>query len=196
MRGQHNPTQHTRILSMENLSNKAALRRKLIAARRALPADVKAQADARIVSRLSKWLAANQAPILGAYLQMPGEPDLSALYATLASEGQKLAMPVAVEKNMPLRYALWQPGDALTKDASGTLAPAVRTAFIDADVILVPCVGFTESCLRLGYGGGYFDRTLARSPRPRAIGIAYAFTRVSFEASAYDLALDLIISDE
>jgi 5-formyltetrahydrofolate cyclo-ligase len=68
MRGQHNPTQHTRILSMENLSNKAALRRKLIAARRALPADVKAQADARIVSRLSKWLAANQVPILGAYL--------------------------------------------------------------------------------------------------------------------------------
>ena len=66
----------------------------------------------------------------------------------------------------------------------------------DLYVILVPCVGFTESCLRLGYGGGYFDRTLARSPRPRAIGIAYAFTRVSFEASAYDLALDLIISDE
>jgi len=181
---------------MENLSNKIELRRLLLAARRALPSDVKAQADARITLRLTSWLETHPVTVLGAFLPMPGEPDLSTLYARLIRNGMQMAMPVVVEKNTPLRYALWQPGDALAKDASGTMAPAIRTAFVDADVILAPCVGFTESRLRLGYGGGYFDRTLARSPHPVAIGIAYGFTRVSFEASEYDVALDVLITDE
>lgn len=188
---------------MENLSNsslqKSELRRQLIAARRALPAAEKAQADARIAAHLSSWLAANQTRVLGVFLAMPGEPDLAALYALLVKSGVLLALPVVLEKNTPLRYARWQPGDAVAKDASGTLAPAmapgVQTDFVEPDVVLAPCLGFTASNLRLGYGGGYFDRTLARSPRPVAIGIAYASALVEFAASAHDVALDLIITD-
>lgn len=191
---------------MENLSNssintsagKADLRRMLIAARRALPAAAKAQADARIAIHLSHWLALNQTHqtrVLGVFLQMPGEPDLAALYAQLHDSGVLLAMPVVLEKNTPLRYALWQPGDAVAKDASGTLAPVVRNNFVEPDVVLAPCLGFTASRLRLGYGGGYFDRTLAQVPRPLAIGIAYASAQVEFAASSHDVALDLIITD-
>jgi 5-formyltetrahydrofolate cyclo-ligase len=101
-----------------------------------------------------------------------------------------------MDKNASLRYAAWQEGDALTKDASGTLAPATRTAFMEVDVVLVPCVGFTDTGYRLGYGGGYFDRTLACAPRPTSVGIAYAFTKISFEESLLDIPLDLIITDE
>ena len=168
----------------------------LIAARRALPADVKSQADARIASRLSKWLEGRPARVLGAYLPLAGEPDLSMLYQQFTAAGLQLAMPVVMEKNMPLRYAAWREGDALSKDASGMMAPATRTAFIEVDMVLVPCVGYTEAGYRLGYGGGYFDRTLAVSPRPMAIGIAYAFTKTSFATSGFDIALDQIITDE
>ena len=184
---------------MENSTNKFAekldLRRRLIAARRALPASVKAQADRHIAAHLSRWLALNQVHILGVYLPMPGEPDLTTLYASLHESGVTLAMPLVLEKNTALRYATWQPGDMMSKDASGTLAPLARTGFVEPEVVLAPCLGFTATRLRLGYGGGYFDRTLARTPRPVAIGIGYASAQVVFEASAHDVALDLIITD-
>ena len=61
--------------------------------------------------------------------------------------------------------------------------------------MLAPCLGFTETRLRLGYGGGDFDRTLAQTPRPLSVGIAYAFTKVVFAADVFDIALDVILTD-
>lgn len=181
--------------SMKTPPAKADLRKTLIAARKAMHADLKAQADARIANHLSAWLDAHQVKVLGAYVAMAGEPDLSALYAVLPERGVQVAMPVVLEKNQPLHFVLWQPGDALVRDASGTLAPAERIGFVTPDAVLAPCVGFTETRLRLGYGGGYFDRTLAQTPRPLAVGIAYAFSRVDFAADAFDIALDEILTD-
>jgi len=180
---------------MKTSPAKADLRKELIAARKAMNADVKAQADARIAAQLLIWLEAHQVHVLGAYLPMAGEPDLSSLYAVLPERGIQVAMPVVLEKNQPLCFVHWQAGDALVRDASGTLAPADRTRFVTPDTVLAPCVGFTETRLRLGYGGGYFDRTLAQTPRPRAVGIAYAFTKVAFDADAFDIALDAILTD-
>lgn len=174
---------------------KADLRKELIAARKAMTVDVKAQADARIAARLSAWLDAHQVRVLGAYLPMAGEPDLLSLYATLPGRGIQVAMPVVLEKNQALRFVLWQAGDALVRDASGTMAPADRTHFVTPDAVLAPCLGFTETRLRLGYGGGYFDRTLAQTPRPLSVGIAYAFTKVVFAADVFDIALDVILTD-
>lgn len=180
---------------MKTPAKKADLRKELIAARKAMQPDVKAQADARIAAQLSAWLDAHQVQVLGAYLPMAGEPDLLPLYAALPERGMRVAMPVVLEKNQPLRFVYWQAGDALARDASGTLAPADRTHFVTPDAVLAPCVGFTETRLRLGYGGGYFDRTLAQATRPRAVGIAYAFSQVSFNADAFDIALDVILTD-
>lgn len=174
---------------------KADLRKELIAARKAMTADAKAQADARIAAQLSAWLDAHQVRVLGAYLPMAGEPDLLSLCAALAGRGIQVAMPVVLEKNQPLRFVLWQAGDALARDASGTMAPADRTRFVAPDAVLAPCLGFTETGLRLGYGGGYFDRTLAQTPRPLSVGIAYAFTKVVFAADVFDIALDVILTD-
>ena len=180
---------------MKTNTVKADLRRELIAARKAMSADVKAQADLRIASKLSAWLDTHQVTILGAYLPMAGEPDLTALYATLPARGIRVVMPVVLEKNQALHFVDWQAGDALVRDASGTLAPADRTNFVRPDAVLAPCVGFNAAQYRLGYGGGYFDRTLAQSPRPLAVGIAYALTKTDFPTETYDIPLDVILTD-
>ncbi len=181
---------------MKNLDDKPALRSQMIAARRAMTPAVKAQADARISDQLSRWLERHQVRMLGAYLPMPGEPDLSPLYPQLLARGIGLAMPVVLEKHHPLVFVRWQPGDAIARDASGTPAPTARGEYLQPEAVLAPSIGFTNDRLRLGFGGGYFDRTLAQSPRPRAVGIAYAFSRVAFAAEVHDIPLDVIITDE
>ena len=168
----------------------------MIAARQALSPAAKTQADARIADALSHWIDRHQVRLLGAYLQMPGEPDLSPLYPQLLARGIVLAMPVVLQKHQPLSFVRWQPGDPIARDASGTPAPTARGEYLQPDTVLAPCIGFTDECLRLGFGGGYFDRTLAQSPRPRAVGIAYAFSRVAFSAEVHDIALDAIVTDE
>lgn len=180
---------------MKNLPDKASLRRQLIAARRAMPANVKAQADARIIAALSDWLDRHQPRSLGAYLAMAGEPELLPLYQGLAARGIVLAMPVVLEKQQALVYQRWLPGEPMARDASGTMAPAKRDALLQPEVVLAPCVGFNGQGFRLGYGGGYFDRTLAQSPRPTALGIAYQEMRAEFATDAHDIALDIIITD-
>jgi len=180
---------------MDNPSVKADLRRQLIAARRAMPADVKTQADERIMAALWSWLDEHQPRSLGGYLALAGEPELLPLYERLSSRGMTLAMPVAVAKHAALVYQRWVPGESLSRDASGMQAPTVRDAPMVPEVVLAPCVGFNDQNFRLGFGGGYFDRTLAVVPRPTALGIAYASTRVRFTTDPHDIALDLIITD-
>lgn len=176
--------------------DKSALRRSLIAARKALSAEDKIQSDARIMAALEVFMSTQTIQILGVYLPLSGEPDLMPLYEALCERDMRLALPVVLEKNQALHYALWQPGDTLIKDASGTLAPAAHEAFVQPELILAPCVGFTESRYRLGYGGGYFDRTLAQAQQILAVGIAYSFTCVDFAASTHDIALDWILTEE
>ena len=180
---------------MQNPTNKVELRQQLISARRNMGADAKALADARIVQRLSEWLEDHQPASLGAYIAMSAEPELTTLYKTLNSRGITLAMPVVLEKNQALIYVPWQPGDPLARDASGTMAPSQHKHVLQPAVVLAPCVGFNDQGFRLGYGGGYFDRTLAQEPKPTAIGIAYAITRAQFAAELHDIPLDLIITD-
>ncbi len=180
---------------MNQSTSKAELRQQLIAARRALSATDKAAADARIVAKLLSWLLDHQVRVLGAYLAIPGEPDLSALYDALPTHGITLAMPVVLERQQPLVFVAWRPGDPVAKDASGTVAPSARGEYLQPDAVLAPCIGYTAQNLRLGFGGGYFDRTLAQSPRPRAIGIAYAFAKVNFASEAHDIPLDVILTD-
>ena len=184
-----------RFSTMKNPPDKADLRRELIAARRTMPPDVKSQADERIIAALSAWLESHQARSLGGYLAMAGEPELLPLYQSLAARGIVLAMPVVLEKQRPLVYQRWLPGEPLARDASGTMAPARRDELMQPEVMLAPCIGFNAQAYRLGYGGGYFDRTLAQFPRPKALGIAYKTTRVDFAPDAHDIPLDLIITD-
>jgi 5-formyltetrahydrofolate cyclo-ligase len=102
---------------------------------------------------------------------------------------------VVAAKDAPLRFAAWTPGDAVVRDMMGVSIPAPPQRIVQPQALLIPCVGFTSGRVRLGYGGGFYDRTLAMSPRPLAIGIAYSIARTTFAHAPHDAVLDLVITE-
>jgi 5-formyltetrahydrofolate cyclo-ligase len=179
----------------ESTSNKAALRRALLADRQAISAEVRGTWDAVIGARVVAWWEAHGVETLGVFWPIRGEPDLRAAYAALSARGVRLALPVVVDRNAALGFVEWKPGDAMKKDESGVPVPAAG-AEVQPQALLIPCVGFNEERFRLGYGGGFYDRTLATMPRPLAIGIGYECARANFDAHPHDIALDAIITEK
>jgi 5,10-methenyltetrahydrofolate synthetase len=180
-------------LNMTAVTGKAALRQTLLAARRALPPLQRATATAQIGQHLLNWCAQHAITRLGVYWPIRGEPDLQPWYAELHQRGVELALPVVVERDAALHFARWQPGQMMSADAFGVAIPEPLLWCALPDAILIPCVGFNRAGFRLGYGGGFYDRTLAASPRPRTLGVAFACQLAEFEADAHDVALDVIV---
>lgn len=171
------------------------MRKALLAARRALPDSMRAQWDAAIAQRLLDWCAQENVKELGVYWPLHGEPDLHGAYAQLAARGVILSLPVVLEKHAPLAFSAWTPGEAMVKDGMGVAVPARLRLRPAPAALLVPCLGFNEERYRLGYGGGYYDRTLEHAPRPRTVGVAYGCLKASFPAGTYDIALDHIMTE-
>jgi 5-formyltetrahydrofolate cyclo-ligase len=176
-------------------SAKAALRSALATARAAIAPARKAAWDAAIGARLMAWWRAQPVAALGVYWPLRGEADLSAAYRELAQSGVRLALPVVLARDAALGFADWQPGEAMVKDGMGVLVPADLRLVQLPPALLVPCLGFNADRFRLGYGGGYYDRTLERTPRPFTLGIAYACLAAQFASAPHDVALDRIITE-
>jgi len=183
------------VLPAGSSARKTMLRRALLAARGALDPAVKAEWDGLIVARVVAWWRAHRAAALGVYWPLRGEPDLSAAYAELAELGVQLALPVVVARDAALGFSAWTPGEAMRKDSLGVAVPAVLRPMARPPALLVPCLGFNIQGYRLGYGGGFYDRTLEQAPRPLTLGIAYAMGAVVFDSDAHDVALDDIITE-
>lgn len=180
------------------MESKAELRSRLIATRRAMPAEHRLHADAAIGQRLLAWCRQHRNSarcVIGVYWPIQGEPDLRLCYASLVKEGVQLALPLVAERDAPLQFAPWQPGDPLMKDACGVPVPAHAHALLDPDVILAPCVGFNAAGFRIGYGAGYYDRTFAGRPGVHKLGIAYESALTFFTPAAHDLPLDVILTE-
>lgn len=177
------------------LQEKASLRKALLATRRALPEAVRTQWDAAIAQRLLAWCATENIAELAVYWPLHGEPDLHAAYAELTTRGVALSLPVVLEKHAPLAFTSWTPGEPMVKDGMGVAVPAGLRLRAAPATLLVPCLGFNPEHYRLGYGGGYYDRTLEQAPRPRTLGIAYGCLQVQFASGPYDIALDHIVTE-
>ena len=175
--------------------DKAALRRALMNARRAIPNDARNSLDSAIAAMLFAWWQSNQVQSLGVYWPIQNEPDLRSAYEMLAAQGVQLALPIVDQRDAPLRYAAWTPGDPVVKDALGITIPAINKVSMLPEALLIPCVGFNPARFRLGYGGGFYDRTLAISPRPLAVGIAYASSSATFPAAPHDIPMDVLITE-
>ena len=178
----------------ETTAQKARIRRELLASRQAIPPEVRRTLDAAISRRVIDWWETSKAGTIGVYWPIRDEPDLNAAYAELAARGVRLALPVVVDKNAPLRFIAWTPGDRMSKDSFGVAIPVTNNE-VRPEALLIPCVGFNENRFRLGYGGGFYDRTLAIEPRPVAIGIGYAIAKADFAADSHDVALDAVITE-
>jgi 5-formyltetrahydrofolate cyclo-ligase len=178
------------------MHNKTELRRRLIAERIALEDAYRLQTDNAIALHIQSVLKSRAVKSLGVYWPIRGEPDLQLLYEELALHGTQLALPKVVGKEAPLGFVPWTPGETLKKDAYGTFTPDKPSMEGYPDALLIPCVGFTRQRMRLGYGAGYYDRTLAIEPRPYTIGVAYSSGRTEFEPSEHDIALDVIVTEQ
>jgi 5,10-methenyltetrahydrofolate synthetase len=173
-----------------------AERERLIAERQGLPVEVRHAQDARIIADLETLIGDATGRVVSAYWPFRGEPDLRPLLATIRAGGGRSALPVVVEKGQPLVFRVWAPGDALERGIWNIPVPAAGPA-ITPDVVIAPVVGFDPDCFRLGYGGGYFDRTLAALPsRPMVIGVGHSTARLAtIHPQPHDIPMQAIITE-
>ena len=171
-------------------------RKRLLALRTGAPAaDRRSWGDA-IEARLNGILAERLGITLGVYWPFQAEFDPRPLIDRLVAEGFTAALPVVVNKKGPLEYCQWRPGDALVDGVWGIPIPE-RRRMVVPQAVLAPLVGFDQRCYRLGYGGGYFDRTLAAlQPCPFAIGVGFELSRIeTIYPQDFDIPMDLIVTE-
>jgi 5,10-methenyltetrahydrofolate synthetase len=174
-----------------------AERERLIAARVALGAATRAALSARIAAHLDTLLGDLRGAVVSAWMPFRGEPDLRPWMDAAAARGAITALPLAEAHGRPLDFRRWRPGEALRPGLWNIPVPAAGEAVIPA-VVLAPLVGFDPAFCRLGYGGGFFDRTLAAlSPRPRAIGVGFALSRMpTIFPQPHDIPMTAIVTEE
>lgn len=191
----NNPLLETATDSDVQQLGKAALRSLLKARRRSVDIATRRAWDEHIGARVIAWCQRHRVTELAVFSSLPGEPELGQAYAQLARAGVRLALPVVLARDAALGFADWEPGEAMDVDQFGVAVPRLLRMRERPPALLVPCLGFNERGFRLGYGGGFYDRTLAAQPRPATVGIAYACQCVAFAADAHDIALDQIITE-
>jgi 5,10-methenyltetrahydrofolate synthetase len=174
---------------------KAALRKALRTTRGALDPAIKVQWDAQIGAQVVAWWRLRQMDTIGVYWPLAGEPDLRAAYAELAKAGVRLALPVVMERNAPLAFTEWKLDEPMLADEMGVAVPATLRFVERPPALLIPCLGFNADGYRLGYGGGYYDRTLELTPRPLTLGIAYSNQEAQFGHGPHDVPLDVIVTE-
>jgi 5,10-methenyltetrahydrofolate synthetase len=184
-------------LSFEPTRDKRALRKQLQAERLAM-AD-RHERSVHLQQVLRVWLVGRQERSIGAYWPIKGEFDaLPALYRWSEAEpGRRIGLPVVDRETKHLRFHVWYPGCPMEEDAYGIPKPKDTEAF-EPELLLVACVGFGPKGLRLGYGGGFYDRTLADlKPRPYTVGVGYMHGHVPWlEAEPHDVPLDAMLTEE
>jgi 5-formyltetrahydrofolate cyclo-ligase len=164
----------------------------------------KAAAGAGAAERLADHFLARVplaagAPVSG-YWPMRDEIDPRPLMARLHERGHVCALPVVVAKGEPLGFRAWSPGMTLQRKAFGLSEPPPEAATVIPELLLVPLLAFEPGGYRLGYGGGYYDRTLAAlrasERRVLAVGLAYGGQEVAeLPRTANDEPLDWVVSE-
>ena len=128
------------------------------------------------------------------FLPLGHEIDMAPLLRSLWEAGHVVALPRTPARGLPLSFHRWAPDDPLQREAFGTLTSAGPE--IDPDIILVPLLAFDRRCHRLGYGGGYYDRTLAARPGIPTLGCAYAGQEVAeVPIGPMDRRLDMVVTE-
>ena len=183
--------------SFEPSHDKAMLRKQLQAERQAMVD--RHQRSVHLQEVLRVWLVSRPERHIGAYWPIKGEFDaLPALYRWSEAEGvRRIGLPVINRETKQLKFHVWYPGCAMEEDAYGIPKPKDTEQF-EPQLLLVPCVGFGPKGSRLGYGGGFYDRTLAAlSPRPVTVGVGFGHGFIPWlEPEAHDVPLDAILTED
>ena len=171
-------------------------RAQLLAARGAASAQDRAAWSAAINALLNEALDLQASCVLGLCWPYRAEFDARPLAARLRAKGVRSALPLVRGAGMPLEFRHWWPGVAMEKGVYDIPVPH-DTPILLPDVLLVPPVGIDAQGYRLGYGGGYFDRTLAAMVRkPVCIATAFEISRIdSLDPQAHDVRMDFVVSE-
>jgi 5-formyltetrahydrofolate cyclo-ligase len=137
--------------------------------------------------------------IASVFYPFRGEPDTLVLLTTLADAGFATALPVVVGQGSPLTFRLWRPGEPTRAGVMSILEPVEEAPVVEPDILFVPLACFDRRGHRIGYGAGYYDRTLSnlRAMKPvHAIGVAYGICEVAaVPYESHDQTLDAIVTE-
>lgn len=177
---------------------KAALRREVLVRRRAIHAARGAVAPNDLRDRVLRAIQP-QGKIIAGYWPLGDEIDPRPMLIALGEAGGQIALPAVAGQGMVLIFRGWRNGDRLESGPFGTAHPPSRAPLVEPDTLLLPLIAFDRLGNRLGYGAGYYDRTVANLRRQRkmlVIGIAYDEQEVEeVPAAAHDQRLDGVITD-
>ena len=187
---------------MDIKNGKKSLRERLIRERLDLPNRLELSEQLQRVMRF--WLVDRQDTVIGAYWPIKGEFDPLPALHRWKEDGERLeepqlrriALPVINKEHKTLTFHAWYPGCPMEEDAYGIPKPK-DTELVTPTLLFVPCVGYGPGGYRLGYGGGFYDRTLAvLEPHPFTVGLG--FTHGFLEdllPDEHDIPLDAILND-
>ncbi len=172
-----------------------AQRERLIAARMALSVAERTEHAALIARDLASVIADRPNPIISFYWPFRGEPDLRAWAGSISKLGARVALPIVAAKAQPLIFREWRPETPLERGIWNIPQPA-EGDYVHPNIVIAPLVGFDEAGYRLGYGGGYFDRTLASLPgNPLAIGVGHPVGALpTIYPQAHDIPMNWIVT--
>lgn len=176
---------------------RASLRREKLAARLALDAAGHSRLCARLAAHLATELLNRPAARIGFCAPVQNEFDARPLITRLIAIGWQACMPVVEIPAAPMSFRPWTPQTPMTSDRHGIPIPAAAADVAVPDILLLPLVAFDAAGYRLGYGGGYFDRTLAACvPRPFAVGVGFELGRVAtVYPQAHDQVCDALVTE-
>ena len=193
-------------------NNAQTLRARLLAARQAIPESDRDRGGLLMRARLFTWLGITRDFMdsegmppptrIAAYWAIRDEPDLLPLLEQWDEAGIEVLLPVVATKGAPLEFHRWHTDDKMVAGAFGVMEPPRRISVLP-DVILVPTLGFTHQGDRIGYGQGYYDRTIhaliESGHRPVTIGIAWNQSNITlidpaYRAQAHDQRLDAVLT--
>jgi 5,10-methenyltetrahydrofolate synthetase len=169
-------------------------RQKLLAARAALAAPVREDLSGRLIERLRPVLQGRPNPI-SFYWPIKAEPDLKPLMRALDAAGVRVCLPVAIKLGEPLTFRPWTKGTKMARGLWDIPIPADPTEIVPRTLI-APIVGYDAVGYRLGYGGGFFDRTLAKFGDAAAIGIGFSMFRLAtIHPQPHDIRMESIVTE-
>ncbi|ESZ68365.1 5-formyltetrahydrofolate cyclo-ligase [Mesorhizobium sp. L103C119B0] len=173
-----------------------AERERLIAARLAVSADARVAMSRAIAEGLDATIGDIAGRMVSLYWPFRGEPDLRPWMASINERGGRTALPIVIEKGQPLIFRAYVPGDRLEKGVWNIPIPAEGDPVLP-DIVISPIVGIDPRNYRLGYGGGFFDRTLAAMPfKPLVIGVGYELQRIpTIYPQPHDIPMDQLVTE-
>ena len=175
-----------------------AQRAQLIERRFAIPQPLRRRYDAGIVEYLADAIREAEGLTLGLYWPFRGEPDLRPLLRHLNARGACCALPVVTHRRGPLEFRAWAPGDPLVRGVWNIPVPGEDAPVVVPKIIVAPLVGYDDAGFRLGYGGGYYDRTLAALPdRQHVFGVGYSISSIpTIYPQWHDVPMDALVTEE